>query len=169
MICFRCTLRELYEAIMTMFPYYRRPETRRSWQNSVRHSLSFNDCFVKVPATRRNETSRKTSSGSGMKGGYWTLHPEARRMFDHGCFLRRSQRFRCLQQNESPQTPNRPALSDNPDVIRDNIEPRALLTMTSGNTEIKEKHSSPTVTSSTDSKHFNHPFSISTLMRNVNP
>ncbi|XP_046620364.1 forkhead box protein B1-like [Neodiprion virginianus] len=75
-------LAEIYRFIADRFPYYRR-DTRR-WQNSLRHNLSFNDCFIKVP--RGPHTPGK--------GAYWALHPAALSMFENGSFLRRRKRFK---------------------------------------------------------------------------
>jgi len=77
------TLNDIYQYIMETFPYYRQNQQR--WQNSIRHSLSFNDCFVKVPR----------SPDRPGKGSYWTLHPESGNMFENGCYLRRQKRFKC--------------------------------------------------------------------------
>ncbi|XP_073515591.1 forkhead box protein A4-B-like [Phyllobates terribilis] len=77
------TLNEIYQWIIDLFPYYRQNQQR--WQNSIRHSLSFNDCFVKVPRSPEKPG----------KGSYWTLHPESGNMFENGCYLRRQKRFKC--------------------------------------------------------------------------
>ncbi|CAF0840552.1 unnamed protein product [Brachionus calyciflorus] len=82
-----CTLAEIYQFIMDLFPYYRQNQQR--WQNSIRHSLSFNDCFIKVPR----------SPDRPGKGSYWTLHPESGNMFENGCYLRRQKRFKCIKKD----------------------------------------------------------------------
>ncbi|KER23215.1 hypothetical protein T265_08863 [Opisthorchis viverrini] len=75
------TLSEIYAWIMSTFAYYRK-NTRR-WQNSIRHALSFNDCFIKVPRP----------SGEAGKGSYWTVHPRAVDMFENGSSMRRNRKF----------------------------------------------------------------------------
>ncbi|XP_013117121.2 fork head domain-containing protein FD4-like [Stomoxys calcitrans] len=80
-------LNEIYKFITDRFPYYRRNTQR--WQNSLRHNLSFNDCFIKVP--RRPDRPGK--------GAYWALHPQAFDMFENGSLLRRRKRFK-LHKND---------------------------------------------------------------------
>lgn len=75
------TLSQIYKFITDSFTFYQKNSTK--WQNSLRHNLSFNDCFIKV--------LRGTEHGG--KGSYWTLHPDCAEMFQDGSFLRRKRRF----------------------------------------------------------------------------
>ncbi|XP_072361943.1 forkhead box protein A2 [Scyliorhinus torazame] len=93
------TLSEIYQWIMDLFPFYRQNQQR--WQNSIRHSLSFNDCFLKVPR----------SPDKPGKGSFWTLHPDSGNMFENGCYLRRQKRFKCEKKQalKNSQEPGRKA------------------------------------------------------------
>ncbi|XP_021437686.2 hepatocyte nuclear factor 3-beta [Oncorhynchus mykiss] len=86
------TLNEIYQWIMDLFPYYR--ENQQRWQNSIRHSLSFNDCFVKVAR----------SPDKPGKGSYWALHPNSGNMFENGCYLRRQKRFKIDQEKAAKKS-----------------------------------------------------------------
>ncbi|XP_054042446.1 forkhead box protein B2 isoform X1 [Rissa tridactyla] len=78
-------LSDIYKFIMERFPYYR--EHTQRWQNSLRHNLSFNDCFIKIPR-------RPDQPG---KGSFWALHPDCGDMFENGSFLRRRKRFKVVR------------------------------------------------------------------------
>lgn len=78
----KLTLSGICEFIMTRFQYYR--DKFPAWQNSIRHNLSLNDCFIKIPR----------EPGNPGKGNYWTLDPLAEDMFDNGSFLRRRKRYK---------------------------------------------------------------------------
>ncbi|XP_063373920.1 forkhead box protein L2-like isoform X1 [Cydia amplana] len=73
----RATLSEIYAYIIKEFPFFE--QKKKGWQNSIRHNLSLNDCFIKIPR----------EGGGERKGNYWTLDPHCGDMFENGNYRRR--------------------------------------------------------------------------------
>ncbi|XP_006996155.1 forkhead box L3 [Peromyscus maniculatus bairdii] len=101
----RVTLSGIYDFIMRKFPYYR--ANQRAWQNSIRHNLSLNSCFVKVPRTEGHDKG---------KGNYWTFAGGCESLldlFENGNFRRR--RRRRGPKREGPPGSLEPAARGSPD------------------------------------------------------
>lgn len=66
----------------------------QGWKNSVRHNLSLNECFHKLPK----------ALGRPGKGHYWTIDPAQEYMFEEGSFRRRPRGFRRKNLKSFPPT-----------------------------------------------------------------
>ncbi|XP_015124100.1 forkhead box protein O [Diachasma alloeum] len=87
----RLTLSEIYTFLQQRFPFFR--GAYQGWKNSVRHNLSLNECFIKLPK----------GLGRPGKGHYWTIDPASEYMFEEGSFRRRPRGFRRKCQALKPQ------------------------------------------------------------------
>ncbi|XP_077173222.1 forkhead box protein J1.2-like [Paroedura picta] len=73
----KLSLSAIYAWIRENFRYYRHAEP--SWQNSIRHNLSLNKCFQKVPRGK----------GEPGKGGFWQIDPRYTDALLNGVFPRK--------------------------------------------------------------------------------
>ncbi|XP_026479643.1 forkhead box protein F2-like [Ctenocephalides felis] len=78
----RLTLSEIYQFLQQRFPFFR--GTYNGWKNSVRHNLSLNECFIKLPK----------GLGRPGKGHYWMIDERSEHMFEEGSYRRRPRGFR---------------------------------------------------------------------------
>ncbi|XP_040282901.1 forkhead box protein E3-like [Bufo bufo] len=72
----RLSLSGIYDAIARRFPYYAQLPGK-GWQNSIRHNLSLNPCFIRLPRQ------------PGHKGSLWVLDTSVHDMFETGDYRRR--------------------------------------------------------------------------------
>lgn len=86
----RLTLSEIYQFLQARFTFFR--GSYQGWKNSVRHNLSLNECFIKLPK----------GLGRPGKGHYWTIDPGSEFMFEEGSFRRRPRGFRRKCQTLNP-------------------------------------------------------------------
>ncbi|KAF9955197.1 Pre-rRNA-processing protein fhl1 [Mortierella alpina] len=72
----KLTLNGIYNHITQHYPYYQLAQN--GWQNSIRHNLSLNKAFVKVP---------RSDSEPG-KGAFWTIDQSCESQFANGVYKR---------------------------------------------------------------------------------
>ncbi|XP_059413589.1 forkhead box protein J1-A-like [Carassius carassius] len=73
----KITLSCIYKWITDNFCYFRHVDP--TWQNSIRHNLSLNKCFIKVPR-------QKDEPG---KGGFWKIDPQYAERLLNGAYKKR--------------------------------------------------------------------------------
>lgn len=74
----KISLADVYSYIMTSYPYYKKEDS--GWQNSIRHNLSLNECFIK--------TARGADNPG--KGCLWAISPGCEEQFADGGFVKKN-------------------------------------------------------------------------------
>lgn len=83
----KLVLADIIDYIAKNYPYYKVEDS--SWKNSIRHSLSLNDCFIKVGRSNRG------------KSNYWSIHPLVFKDFEEGNFHKRHPKQRLSQKSRN--------------------------------------------------------------------
>jgi hypothetical protein len=73
----KISLADVYTFIMASYPYYKKGDS--GWQNSIRHNLSLNDCFIKTARGPNNPG----------KGCLWAVSPGCEEQFVDGGFVKK--------------------------------------------------------------------------------
>ncbi|NXU57166.1 FXJ1A protein, partial [Turnix velox] len=119
----KITLAAIYKWITDNFCYFRHADP--TWQNSIRHNLSLNKCFIKVPREK----------GEPGKGGFWKLDPQYADRLKNGAFKKRKMpsvqihpAFTKATQQEQNVTSPSSALACTPNnILNVNVESEQLL------------------------------------------
>lgn len=78
----------IYQFITSNFSFYKMQD--KGWQNSIRHNLSLNPCFVKETDQNEGKVHPKNKLNSKeRRGNYWYICAEYAGMFENGNYKRR--------------------------------------------------------------------------------
>lgn len=102
------TLSGIYSYITKHYPYYRTAD--KGWQNSIRHNLSLNRYFIKVPRSQEEPG----------KGSFWRIDAQSEAKLIEQAFRRRRQRgvscfrapFGLSSSRSAPASPSHVSMND---------------------------------------------------------
>lgn len=122
------TLSGIYAYITRKYPYYTIAD--KGWQNSIRHNLSLNRYFMKVPRSQEEPG----------KGSFWKIDPNSENKLIEQSFKRRRQRpLTCFRKDNSRSAPASPNQL-NSGTVSGLVTPESLSRESSPPPELIEAH-----------------------------